>query len=157
MAAKTAAELERIILEKNCKNKDECAICIDTLASKTVAYLPCSHFFHHACLKQAFANKLYTCPLCRYDLVPALTKMKFVFPVYTPPIYSFIFPYDDMPELIDDEEDFTSWTGLLVNMLGETAYYSSESGVVIYTFAGTLAGPHAEPDVFFTSTLYRPP
>jgi hypothetical protein len=44
-----------------------------------------------------------------------------------------------------------------VNMLGETAYYSSESGVVIYTFAGTLAGPHAEPDVFFTSTLYRPP
>jgi len=181
MAAKTAAQLERIILEKNCKNKDECAICIDTLASKTVAYLPCSHFFHHACLKQAFAKQLYTCPLCRYDLVPALTKMKFVFPVYTPPIYSFIFPYDDMPELIDDEEDddLTAWTDMLVDMMGETAnLYAAEPDVVIYTFAGPHAGshaftdalagphagphsgphagPHAEPDVFFTSTLYRP-
>jgi len=76
---------ERIILKSKSKNKDDCAICIDSLYKKTVAYLPCSHFFHHDCLSQAFEKQLYSCPLCRYDLVPALRQINFKFPVVNDP------------------------------------------------------------------------
>ena len=81
MAANSASSnCDRIILKSKSKNKDdECAICIDSLYQKKVAYLPCSHFFHHDCLTQAFEKQLYSCPLCRYDLVPALQKINFKF------------------------------------------------------------------------------
>lgn len=77
----TATKHNRIILEANCTQSDDCAICLDRLTSKTCAYLPCTHLFHNSCLQQAFKEKLYSCPLCRYDLVEALKKTNFIFPV----------------------------------------------------------------------------
>ena len=76
-----ATKHNRIILEANCQAADNCAICLDRLTSNTCAYLPCTHLFHNRCLHQAFEQKLYTCPLCRYDLVEALKKTNFIFPV----------------------------------------------------------------------------
>ena len=78
----SAKKYNRIIIQKKCKNQmDECAICLDSHYMKTVAYLPCGHAFHHACVQQAFAKNLYSCPLCRSDLVEALLKTNFQFPV----------------------------------------------------------------------------
>ena len=114
--AENASKYQRIILKKKCTIKDDCSICIDSLLAKPVMYLPCKHFFHQSCLNQAFEKKLYTCPLCRYDLVEALIKINFKFPMvydmntyantifYT---YPYIYPYTDhaygdMPEIDDD-------------------------------------------------------
>ena len=78
----SAKKYNRIIIQQKCKNQmDECAICLDSHYMKTVAYLPCGHVFHHTCVQQAFAKKLYSCPLCRSDLVEALLKTNFQFPV----------------------------------------------------------------------------
>lgn len=79
--AENAAKYGRIMLQKKCTIKDNCAICIDSLLTNPVMYLPCKHFFHKCCLKQAFEKNLYTCPLCRYDLVDALLKTDFKFPL----------------------------------------------------------------------------
>jgi hypothetical protein len=76
-----ATKHNRIILEANCQAADDCAICLDRLTNNTCAYLPCTHLFHNRCLHQAFEQKLYSCPLCRYDLVEALKKTNFIFPV----------------------------------------------------------------------------
>ena len=145
--AENASKHQRIILQKKCTIKDDCAICIDSLLAKPVMYLPCKHFFHHSCLNQAFEKKLYTCPLCRYDLVEALIKINFKFPMvydmntyantifYT---YPYIYPYsynsvveqmqtddayadnayDDMPELVDsDDESSLLWNRLFFNVM----------------------------------------
>jgi hypothetical protein len=126
---------QRIILKNKCNLQEDCAICIESLYQKKVAYLPCKHFFHHSCLKLALEKKLYTCPLCRYDLVEALRNINFQFPqVYNPYVFNgglyglrwtytqeVAEPEDDtLPELIsseDDSDDLTSnWTGLLLTM-----------------------------------------
>jgi hypothetical protein len=128
----SAAKYDRLILQKKCTIADDCAICIDSLLTKPVMYLPCKHYFHKACLQQAFEKKLYTCPLCRHDLLDALLKTDFKFPIvydmntfintffYT---YPYIYPYtdhpdeyDDMPELIDDEPDVL-WNQLFHNVI----------------------------------------
>jgi hypothetical protein len=83
--AENACKYKRIILQKKCTIADDCAICIDSVLEKPVMYLPCKHFFHQACLNQAIEKKLYTCPLCRHDLVEALLKTNFKFPMgYNP-------------------------------------------------------------------------
>ena len=144
----TAALYDRIILEKNCKDPDDCSICLDALVGKTCAYLPCTHKFHNSCLQQAFEKKLYTCPLCRYDLVEALKKTGFIFPiVYDPYTYvadaylrnAYALNYiaytyygvgdDEMPELIEsdtesntetEEDHLHRWSGLMVNIMQDT-------------------------------------
>ena len=78
--ADDAAHYDRIIIKNKCTISDDCAICLDSLLSKQIIYLPCKHFFHLSCLKYSLDNKLYTCPLCRYDLVNALIKSNFKFP-----------------------------------------------------------------------------
>jgi len=78
-----ACKYERIIIKNKCKNPDDCSICLDSLFMKQVAYLPCKHSFHQSCLKQVFEKKMYSCPLCRYDLMNALKKANFIFP----PVY----------------------------------------------------------------------
>jgi hypothetical protein len=138
--ADAAAKYDRLIRQKKCTIADDCAICIDSVLAKPVMYLPCKHFFHQACLNQAFEKKLYTCPLCRYDLLEPLLKANFKFPMvydmntymntffYT---YPNIYPYtdhpddenpdeqyDDMPELIDDSDDpDVSWNQLFYNVM----------------------------------------
>ena len=131
-----AAKYDRLIRQKKCTIADDCAICIDSVLAKPVMYLPCKHFFHQACLNQAFEKKLYTCPLCRYDLLEPLLKANFKFPMvydmntyintffYT---YPNIYPYtdhpddeqyDDIPELIDDSDDpDVSWNQLFYNVM----------------------------------------
>ena len=79
-----ACKYERIIIKNKCKNPEDCSICLDSLFMKQVAYLPCKHSFHQSCLKQVFEKKMYSCPLCRYDLVNALKKANFIFP----PVYN---------------------------------------------------------------------
>jgi len=76
-----ATKHNRIIIKSKCKASGDCAICLDRLTGKTCAYLPCTHLFHNSCLDEAFKQKLYTCPLCRYDLVEALKKTDFIFPI----------------------------------------------------------------------------
>jgi hypothetical protein len=75
----------RIIIQQKCPYvKEDCSICLNSLFHKQVAYLPCKHYFHSACLTQAFKNKLYTCPLCRTDLNTVLNKIGFQFPPAQP-------------------------------------------------------------------------
>ena len=95
-----AYKYERIILQNKCKNPEDCSICLDSLLMKQVAYLPCKHSFHQACLKQAFEKELYSCPLCRYNLVNALQNANFIFPPVDDPfahggayIYTYVLPY----------------------------------------------------------------
>ena len=95
-----AYKYERIILQNKCKNPEDCSICLDSLLMKQVAYLPCKHSFHQACLKQAFEKELYSCPLCRYNLVNALQNANFKFPPVDDPfahggayIYTYVLPY----------------------------------------------------------------
>lgn len=83
--AENAAKYKRIILQKKCTITDDCAICIDSVLAKPVMYLPCKHFFHQSCLNLALEKKLYTCPLCRHDLVEALLKTNFKFPMVNNP------------------------------------------------------------------------
>ena len=95
-----AYKYERIILQNKCKNPEDCSICLDSLLMKQVAYLPCKHSFHQACLKQAFEKELYSCPLCRYNLINALQNANFKFPPVDDPfahggayIYTYVLPY----------------------------------------------------------------
>ena len=86
---------DRIILQPKCKIKDDCAICLLSLTTKLVSHLPCKHYFHYSCMQQVYANKIYTCPLCRYDLVPALLKTNFKYQYFNSYIdYASIFDYD---------------------------------------------------------------
>jgi hypothetical protein len=127
----SAKKYNRIIIQKKCKNQmEECAICLDSHYMKTVAYLPCGHAFHHTCVQQAFAKNLYSCPLCRSDLVEALLKTNFQFPVAEDDTIStrigrmfgthFAIPYtyydnyddiydgdayDDMPDLVSSDTE----------------------------------------------------
>jgi hypothetical protein len=90
-----ASKYERIILQNKCpREEEECSICLDSLYMKQIAYLPCKHSFHQKCIQYSFEKKLYSCPLCRYDLLTALKKTNFIFPVvYDPYTYTYTYPY----------------------------------------------------------------
>ena len=80
-----AANMHRIIIQQKCPlDEKDCSICLTTLFHKKVAYLPCKHYFHYACLTEALNNRLYTCPLCRTDLHHALNNIGFEFPPAEP-------------------------------------------------------------------------
>ncbi len=51
-----------------------CAICLNDLTTALAALLhtPCAHTFHAPCFAALLKQRLYTCPLCRSDLQPAL-------------------------------------------------------------------------------------
>ena len=70
--ADLAALQNRIIVQAKCELEDNCSICLYPLLNKPVNYLPCKHYFHNCCLKQMVENSLYTCPLCRHNLVMPL-------------------------------------------------------------------------------------
>ena len=74
-----AAYYDRLILQIKCKIPDDCAICLDTLVNKNVIYLPCKHYFHSNCIKRTFVEKIYTCPLCRHNLMNSLQKIGHIF------------------------------------------------------------------------------
>jgi hypothetical protein len=65
---KTAALMKRLVIQKCYKKEDEiCAICLEQMYQRTCEYLPCTHVFHFPCLRQLIEQRIYTCPLCRYD------------------------------------------------------------------------------------------
>ena len=101
-----AAKYDRIISQSKCHLNEDCAICLQSLFLKAVNYLPCKHYFHADCLNQAFKSKLYTCPLCRYDLLEPLRKTGFIFPQETPHYYNSDF-------------DFELWQRLFLSLLAE--------------------------------------
>ena len=73
----------RVMIQNNCQLKGvECAICLDSVFCRKIIYLPCKHYFHYDCLCGAVENKLYTCPLCRFNLVTPLLKAGFNFTTY---------------------------------------------------------------------------
>jgi len=122
-----AEKHKRLILQKKCKNKDnDCSICLTSLFMRSVIYLPCKHYFHKECLYQAFEAKLYTCPLCRYDLLDPLLKSGFTFPEVQQqtPLYRFdIENTSYILLLLDDwirESNFnaSSFTDISANMIG---------------------------------------
>mmetsp|Transcript_40144 Transcript_40144/g.62701 ORF Transcript_40144/g.62701 Transcript_40144/m.62701 type:complete len:153 (-) Transcript_40144:695-1153(-) len=50
-----------------------CAICLESLPSSPsndaeVAYTPCDHRFHRACLQQCIQNLIWKCVICRSQL-----------------------------------------------------------------------------------------
>ncbi|KAL3104598.1 hypothetical protein niasHT_022309 [Heterodera trifolii] len=56
-------------LNKNNREKSECAICITEIGhGAKVRPLPCKHFFHEKCIKKWFLSGYCTCPLCRKEL-----------------------------------------------------------------------------------------
>ena len=56
---------------ENGDENDECAMCLESLASAKVLTLPCSHAYHAQCVGKLreFGIK-QVCPLCRADLPP---------------------------------------------------------------------------------------
>ncbi|KAL3074255.1 hypothetical protein niasHS_015085 [Heterodera schachtii] len=58
-----------IFVNKNNREKSECAICITEIGhGAKVRPLPCKHFFHEKCIKKWFLSGYCTCPLCREQL-----------------------------------------------------------------------------------------
>lgn len=119
-----AEKHKRLIFQKKCKNKDnDCSICLRSLFMRSVIYLPCKHYFHKECLYQAVEAKLYTCPLCRYDLLDPLLKSGFTFPEVQTPLYRFdIENTSYILLLLDDwirESNFnaSSFTDISANMM----------------------------------------
>ena len=57
--------------DENDDENDECAMCLESLASAKVLTLPCSHAYHAQCVGKLreFGIK-QVCPLCRADLPP---------------------------------------------------------------------------------------
>lgn len=51
-----------------------CAICLNDLTTTLAALMhtPCAHTFHAPCFAALLKQRVYTCPLCRSDLQPAL-------------------------------------------------------------------------------------
>ena len=124
-----AEKHKRLILQKKYKNKDnDCSICLTSLFMRSVIYLPCKHYFHKECLYQAVEAKLYTCPLCRYDLLDPLLKSGFTFPEVQTPLYRFdIENTSYILLLLDDwarESNFnvSSFTDISANMIESSLY-----------------------------------
>jgi hypothetical protein len=153
MCETAAKKYNRIILLKNSKiHTDDCSICLESLAMKTINSLPCGHSFHHVCLYQAFEKKLYTCPLCRYDLVEALLNSGFKFPMFYDAYASDA--YYSIPELIqsDSEDDYTPiWNDILLNLLRDNfAYIDIDAPAGAAPLADAAA---AEPEMLFHEFL----
>jgi hypothetical protein len=144
-ASGIASKYERIILQNKCPMEEECSICLDSLYMKQIAYMPCKHAFHQKCIQYSFTKKLYSCPLCRYDLIEALKKTNFIFPiVYDPYTYDTFDPYtfdynyiiyhddDGMPPLIDADESFyrNNWSNIMVNIMQDTLISSRSRAAI---------------------------
>jgi hypothetical protein len=160
-----AKDYDRIILKNKCKIEEDCSICLESLYQKQVMCLPCQHYFHHSCLKQALEQKLYTCPLCRYDLTNALMKTDFKFPVVYNPhvfndgVYGMRWTYtsesytieesddDSMPDLVasdDESNNLSEWSDLLFNIMRRDNTNYLNPAVPIQPLASATAEAPAE-------------
>jgi Ring finger domain len=102
----SAARHKRIMVQNKCGLSDECAVCLESVFGRKVMYLPCKHYFHHDCLIGAFANKLYTCPLCRHNLIQPLIKIGFFKPtIYYAYGYHYVDDANNEEESEDEESD----------------------------------------------------
>jgi hypothetical protein len=52
----------------------ECCVCMEDLAARDTARLPCSHSFHRQCIVPWF-YKAAKCPLCRHDISHCLVAL----------------------------------------------------------------------------------
>jgi len=75
VAENVAFKRKRLIIERQYKNADNCAICLDEMYQTMCEYLPCKHVFHYKCLHQLITQGSYTCPLCRADFQAQLKMM----------------------------------------------------------------------------------
>jgi len=75
VAENVAFKRKRLIIERQYKNTDNCAICLDEMYQTMCEYLPCKHVFHYKCLHQLITQGSYTCPLCRADFQAQLKMM----------------------------------------------------------------------------------
>ena len=92
-----AKKYNRIIIKTKCNDKEtECSICFNSIYMNSVTHLPCTHFFHTKCFNTAVYNKLYTCPLCRFDLTLQLKSLGISIRPTINEIYDdfFTYPYD---------------------------------------------------------------
>ena len=51
--------------------RDECCICMDSMATEPVRRLPCRHVFHDACIRRWLRphGSAHQCPLCKHSLL----------------------------------------------------------------------------------------
>jgi len=109
----------RIIIQNKCKIKDDCAICLESCLNKSIAYLPCKHYFHATCFNKNIETKNYSCPLCRYDLTNSLKQIG----------HKFVQDDDDD----DDEHDRNIFTNIFGSMYDTILiHYIDDSTVIIY-------------------------
>jgi hypothetical protein len=69
---KTAAETNRLIIERKCRQTADCMICLEPMYNAVCEHLPCTHVFHYKCLGRLMASRTYTCPLCRANFSTTL-------------------------------------------------------------------------------------
>ena len=119
-----ASHYDRLMIQSRYDKYEDCSICLDSLFNKKIMHLPCKHAFHSSCLNECFSNKLYNCPLCRYNLNEALTKINFNFPTQPQP----------QPDLNENN---------LYEMLNSYFYYRDNDFVAIGT------GSFLDPIVFY--------
>jgi len=62
-----AAEGTAVEAEQESSPSDDCAICMGEAGDDSILKLPCSHYFHRACITQWLHNHPQ-CPICRFDL-----------------------------------------------------------------------------------------
>lgn len=100
---KIAEKYNRIIIQTKCNDKQtECSICLNSIYMNSVTHLPCTHFFHTKCFNTAVRNKLYTCPLCRFDLTFQLKLLGISRTPTINEIYNNLFYTDDLFYTGDD-------------------------------------------------------
>ena len=107
---------------ENDDENDECAMCLESLASAKVLTLPCSHAYHAQCVGKLreFGIK-QVCPLCRADLPPGPEQL------YDDAMRRYMVLYRrynqgtvDAPWRIRSVED-RGYAGKMVHMLEEAA------------------------------------
>ena len=73
-----AKKRNRLMLQQNFDIEEECAICLTSMLNKPVLYTPCKHRFHSRCMFALLGGPHLSrskCPLCRFDLTPAIMKL----------------------------------------------------------------------------------
>lgn len=64
-------ELPEMTVDEKSKipqDKNECMICMSNFQmNEKVKIMPCTHFFHTACIREWFKNN-DTCPICKYSV-----------------------------------------------------------------------------------------
>lgn len=51
------------------KDNDICVICLEELESNIIKLKVCNHILHKKCAIECIQNKIYTCPICRVNLI----------------------------------------------------------------------------------------